>query len=237
MAIDPRIRQKLLAEIVRQGLSFEKASRMAKLGDTYLRDVFNRDRGKLENVIKVAEAIGKSGDWLLDRKTSAIVIEEPDAALHLRRKSDAPAVAPNASDRFDAPGYGSLIEVIGVARGGADGKLIFNGEVIERIPRPPELEGVDDAYAAYVIGDSMKPRFREGDRVWVHPRRPARKGMDVIVQLFAENANEPPEGYIKEFVSFAGKDLVLSQHNPATELRYKRERVKSVHVIVGALYA
>src|SRR5690606_36977780 len=65
-----------------------------------------------------------------------------------------------------------LVPVYGRAVGGALGEYIFNGEMIATEPCPPGVENVQDAYAVYVDGDSMAPRYRAGETVYVHPTKP-----------------------------------------------------------------
>lgn len=226
--IEHHVKQRLETEIRDQGRDMKEVSLAAGLGETYVRDALKRGRGKLENLFKVAAELGKSNDWLLGRSNEAS--NDPMAPLR-------PRITPNASGREAAPSYGPPLDVLGASKGGDDGKLIYNGQVIERIPRPPILENVEDAYATYVTGSSMRPRFKEGEKVWVHPHRPARRGDDVVVQVYPEQEGDAPEGFIKEFVRFAGSKLILFQHNPAGEFELDRVTVKSVHVIVGSLYA
>jgi len=139
---------------------------------------------------------------------------------------------PNASAPFAVPPISTRrIPVYGRAVGGVEGKFIFNGELIDTVMCPPGLENVPDAYAVFVSGESMSPRFRPGETVWVHPGRPPRRGDDVVVQLHVPDG-DPPEGYIKEFVSWTPTRLVLRQFNPDREIEFEREQVKTVHVIV-----
>ncbi|MGU3417685.1 LexA family transcriptional regulator [Methylobacterium sp. D54C] len=226
MIADP-VRRRLEAELEEQGRDMKEVSLAAGLGETYVRDALKRGRGKLENLFKVAAVLGKSNEWLIG------VVESGPVEM---RGSSTITMKPNASRREPVPSYGPPLDVLGVSRGGDDGKLVYNGQVIETIPRPPQLENVDEAYATYVVGDSMRPRFKPGEKVWVHPHRPPRQGDDVVVQLHPETEGEPPEGYIKEFVKITPNRLILSQHNPAHEIELDRRLVKSVHVIVGSLY-
>lgn len=124
------------------------------------------------------------------------------------------------------------VPVYGRAQGGSEGAFEFNGEIMGWEMRPPVLDGVRDAYAVYVDGASMYPRYKSGETVWVNPNRPPRREDDVIVQLYGDSEDDPPLGFVKEFVGYAGNDLVVRQHNPAGEIRYPRERVKFVHLIV-----
>lgn len=144
--------------------------------------------------------------------------------------------ATNASQPAPAREFGraGLIPVVGVAKGGADGLFEFNGQVVDRLARPPILASVMDAYAVFVSGESMEPRYFSGEAVFVHPGRPVRKGNFVVVQLHPENDGEPPLGFVKQFVAWTPSEIVLSQYNPAGEIRFDRERVLSVHRIVMA---
>nr|prf phage 16-3 repressor ORF C [Sinorhizobium meliloti] len=65
-----------------------------------------------------------------------------------------------------------LLPVLGEAVGGEDGEYIFNGSVLDYVDCPPSLENVPNAYAVYIDGESMVPRFRPGETVWVHPTKP-----------------------------------------------------------------
>lgn len=96
--------------------------------------------------------------------------------------------------------------------------------------RPPALEGVREAYAVYVDGSSMYPRYKAGETVWVNPNKPPRREDDVIVQILGER-DAPPLGYIKEFVGWSGNNLVVRQHNPAGEMIIPKDQVVSVHLI------
>jgi phage repressor protein C with HTH and peptisase S24 domain/predicted XRE-type DNA-binding protein len=127
---------------------------------------------------------------------------------------------------------GKLIPVLGEAVGGIDGRYQFNGSVIDYVACPPSLEGVPGAYAVYVDGESMSPRYRPGEVVWVHPHKPARRGDDVIVQVHPDEEGVPPYGFIKEFIGWQGDHLTLRQHNPDSQIRFDRDDVVSVHPIV-----
>ena len=133
----------------------------------------------------------------------------------------------------DMIGPGERIPVLGQAVGGSDGRFLFNGETMAEIFAPSSLWGVRNAYAVYVSGDSMEPRYFAGETIYVNPHMPARQGDFVVVQI-VEDPEEPPTGYIKEFVSMTADKLRLRQFNPAKEMHFPRARVLSVHKIVGS---
>ena len=47
---------------------------------------------------------------------------------------------------------GDTIPVLGIAEGGPDGIVEWNGEVVDNVPRPPFLSGAANAYAVYARG-------------------------------------------------------------------------------------
>ena len=117
---------------------------------------------------------------------------------------------------IDLPGIANLpkdLPVVGTAVGGEDGEFQFNGSVIDYVRRPPALSADRTAFAIFVAGGSMEPRFREGELVFVHPSRPPMPGCDVIVELHGERG-EPGPAYIKAYIKKTPTKLILGQHNP-----------------------
>lgn len=124
------------------------------------------------------------------------------------------------------------VPVRGRAVGGDDGKYEFNGEVLGWEVRPPMLAGVSEAYSVYVDGESMFPRYKSGETIWLHPHVKPRRGDDVVVQLHPDEDGQEPYGYIKEFVGWQPSRLVLLQYNPYREVYFDRDQVVSVHKVV-----
>ena len=192
-------------------------------GSTYYGHENGDRRPRPDTIREYARLYNVPFDWLSDggpAPAQSVAITKP---------------APNASAPSPASTgsrYGQMLPVYGVARGGPDGRFAFNGEVLDRVPRPPILLNVSDAYCVFVDGESMEPRYFAGEVVYVHPHRPVKRGNFVVVQLKAEQAGEPPEGYVKQFVAWAGNDLVLKQFNPLGEIRFPKASVESVHRIV-----
>lgn len=127
---------------------------------------------------------------------------------------------------------GRMLPVLGEAVGGEDGEYLFNGSVLDYVACPPSLVNVPNAYSVFVDGESMSPRYRSGETVYVHPTKPARRGDDVIVQIRANDESLPPHGFIKEMVGWQGNKLVLHQYNPDKRIEFDRDDVVSVHPIV-----
>ncbi len=124
------------------------------------------------------------------------------------------------------------IPIRGQGMGGKDGVLIFHSDLnLGDTEAPPRLADVPDAYAVYVVGDSMLERFRHGEVVYVHPYMPVRKDDDCVVQIRVREG-DAPLGYIKRFVSMDDKKLKLLQLHPRKVLTFPRSQVMAVHRII-----
>ena len=95
-------------------------------------------------------------------------------------------------------------------------------------PRPANLGGVRSAYAIYMVGDSMEPRYEPGWLLHVNPFKPPTRGRDVVVYKIGQAV------LIKQFVGWEGDTLVLRQLNPPDTLRIPRDQVRECHLVVGA---
>lgn len=149
------------------------------------------------------------------------------------KKEVGESVAQDHNARIGGPvTISDRIPLRGQGMGGTDGALIISdnhnlGDVLA----PPVLNGVPNAYAVYVVGDSMLERYEHGELVYVHPHLPPRKGNYVVAQI-SGGEGEPVYGYVKRFVSRDDKRLKLEQLNPKKILQFPNERVVAVHVIV-----
>jgi phage repressor protein C with HTH and peptisase S24 domain len=123
------------------------------------------------------------------------------------------------------------IPIRGQGMGGGEGVLIFSDQNLGDVLAPPSLADVPDAYAVYVIGDSMLERYQHGEVVYVHPYLPVRKGDDCVVQL-KESDEGQIVGMIKRFVSLDDKTLKVRQLNPEKILTFPRSRVVAIHRIM-----
>lgn len=130
--------------------------------------------------------------------------------------------------RKDLPVYAS-------AQGGPHGSMVISYDPIEWRERPSILENVPDAFAMYVVNDSMEPRYRQGDLLLVHPRRPVRPGNDVLCVKVSENREHV--AMIKQLVRMNAKEIVLLQFNPKKEIVVRRRDLASLHRVLGAYWA
>ena len=185
----------------------------------------NGSRGLSRAAPRYARFFGVSLDWLIDGRAELNAIGSAPAA-------EPPFLPPPRNAELGGPArFGARIPAYGQAVGGRDGEFILNGNRIVDVLAPPSLQGVPDAYAVYVVGDSMEPRYFAGEAVFVNPRLPVRRGDFVVAQIAVE-AGEPPHAYIKRFVARDSRLLRLEQFNPRKTLEFPVRSVISVHRII-----
>ena len=197
--------------------------RQAGVNVTTMRAYVNGTRNPpLDVAIEIGRALNISGQWIFNGKGKAT---DPNPAY---------VPSPNARDPRPIAGDFSTetIPVYGTGMGGSDGRFELNGQVIDRIAAPPGLRGAKDAYALYVVGDSMEPRYYEGETVFVHPGKPVRQGDFVVVHLNPKQDGEPYAGLIKRFVSRSLGKVVVEQFNPHRIIELDASSVGRIHRIV-----
>jgi phage repressor protein C with HTH and peptisase S24 domain len=126
------------------------------------------------------------------------------------------------------PAQPDRIPIRSGARGGIDQEMFLEDGPIGYTPRPANLGGVRSAYAIYMVGDSMEPRYEPGWLLHVNPFKPPTRGRDVVVY------KEGQAVLIKQFVAWEGDMLILRQLNPPATLRIPRNEVRECHLVVGA---
>lgn len=197
----------------------------------------------VEDARKYGSVFGVSAAWLLTGEGSPPDKAPPEnARLANKSRPDSKVATPlprreaDILQTFPLPHFsGRRLPIFGVAVGGEDGRFEFNGEMLDTVVCPPGLENVPDAYGVWVSGESMYPRFKAGETCLVHPKLPPKRGDDIIVQLYPDNEEESPYGFIKEFIAWTPTRLIVRQFNPPKEIEFERSEVKSVHVIIGMI--
>lgn len=188
--------------------------------------VANWERGlgiKRENLVAITKHYPLQLEWLISGSGREPEAREPANIAPTPRREIFPV------DGLPA----ATIPAYGQAMGGEDGYFILNGNKVADILAPPGLVGVREAYAVYVSGDSMEPRYYAGEVLYVNPRLPVRRGDFVVAQVQYEG-EDVPRGYVKRFVRMNDSGLVLAQFNPAKEMRFASAQVVSVHRITGS---
>jgi phage repressor protein C with HTH and peptisase S24 domain len=162
-----------------------------------------------DTLTKLARVLETTEQWLLTGE-AAEPTPLPAPASEVRM---APVPVPSG-DPKDLP-------VLGTAAGGelGNGSFQMTTDVIDWVRRPAGLSGAKDAYALYVEGESMSPRFEPGDLVFIHPHRKALSGDYVVIQEPDSNNGEP-RAFIKKLVKVTGTTLRVTQFNPPATIDF-----------------
>jgi phage repressor protein C with HTH and peptisase S24 domain len=179
-----------------------------------------RQMKQLETV-QIAGFLGVSPDEVLRHAVDDTVA--PGGDLPRRGPGRPPSASPAGVARAT-----DLIPIRSAGRGGNDQEMFLEDGPIGYTSRPANLDGVRAAYAIYMVGDSMEPRYEPGWLLHVNPFKPPIRGRDVVVYKRGQVV------LIKQFVGWEGDTLVLRQLNPPDTLRVPRAEVCEFHLVVGA---
>ena len=215
-SLDP-VRQVVRDALVQRHLNMSAVSKMLGKNHAYLHQFLDRGipaqlpelvRGQLAKILDVPEDILRGGGGKSFRDLGP----------------RGPRLPPIAGDK---------IRVHGAAQGGPDGWFPWNGEIVDYVSRPPHLAGAMEAYAVYVAGSSMEPRYYAGELVYIHPGKPVTTGAFVLVQVKPESEGEAPRAFIKRLARRTATKSTFEQFNPPKEIDIKAADIMTTHRIVG----
>ncbi|HEX4104920.1 MAG TPA: LexA family transcriptional regulator [Rhizomicrobium sp.] len=192
-----------------------------------------------EPALTYARVYGVDLNWLLTgigpgpAKAQAAQRGERQRSSRASRGPHETGAAP-ANAIYSAERWPRDLRVLGMAECGPDGWSLWNGEVIEMTSRPPNLAGAALAYAVYVVGDSMEPRYHSGELVYVHPGRPVDVGAYVLVQVRPRHDGDAPRAVVKRLVRRSATKVTLEQFNPKKTIELKSSDIISIHRVVGS---
>jgi phage repressor protein C with HTH and peptisase S24 domain len=111
----------------------------------------------------------------------------------------------------------NTLPIYGRARAGQfDDILLFNdGEVLDYAGMPFNLVGVEGAFAVQCSGDSMSPKYENGDILHCHPQKRVRRGSYVVVEWHEKDERRATIG---RYVMVAGGKVTVEKLNPAQEV-------------------
>ncbi|HYA74523.1 MAG TPA: S24 family peptidase [Roseiarcus sp.] len=191
------------------------------------------DRGFLQKLEQRGPQASVRVQSLIQLADAAGVPREELIALAPKPPPGAPAWG-GAPDEAAAPALSSPemtpdVPILGVAAGAALGAFVFSGPPIDYVARPPGLRHVADAYAIYVVNESMSPLHNPGDLRFVHPRKPPRAGESVIVQV---RDGDEIQAYIKIYERRSDGWIVCRQTHPPAEVKFKTTQVVAMHRVM-----
>jgi phage repressor protein C with HTH and peptisase S24 domain len=205
----------------RAGASQADLARHLRLAPSAISRMLKGERQmKLLEAVQVAAFLGVSQEEVL-RHAGDSTVAAPRSEPPRRGRP------PRALTHAPPPQRAEPIPIRSAGRGGGEQEMFLEDGPIGYTPRPANLGGVRGAYAIYMVGDSMEPRYEQGWLLHVNPFKPPTRGRDVVVY------KEGQAVLIKQFVRWEADALVLRQLNPPEELRIPRGEVRECHLVVG----
>lgn len=202
-------------------------------GSTYMAHENGQNGIRPEPAVEYAEAYGVDPGWLLTGFGNGPLTTVPKTANQPRQNYGDALTSTSGGVAFDREL--PRLPVLGMAECGPDGWSLLNGEVIDTIPRPTLLAGAKDAYAVYISGSSMEPRYYAGEAAFIHPGKPVTVGAFVLVQLKPEADGEAPKAVLKRLVKRSGTRVVLEQFSPPKTFELRADEIQSIHRVVGSV--
>jgi len=173
----------------------------------------------------IAGALKISVDWLLTGNTPNVAGTETTRTNSNEVEFTNGTLTPRHYMSREVP-------VMGTAACNSDyGSFKLDTSIIDYVHRPPALLMTKDLYALYVEGDTMEPRFKAGDLVFVHPNKPVRIGDSVVVQI-AKTIDEPIEAMIAVLSKRTSHDVFLQKYNPDKIINFDNANIVSIHKIL-----
>jgi len=239
---DPNIEIRRRVQSAREmlGLSQLDIDEILDQNPGYTQDLETGARAIYDTLLRrIAGRLHLRLEWLIDGTGPAVDPVEfpggpPTRQELLRQALERKEMVSQALDYRAVPATASMprdVAILGVTVGDDNVDFCLNGNVIDHVRRPPGLAGASNVFAIYVIGDSMYPRFEEGDLVYIQTGRPPKSGDDVVVELRGD-AGKPGNCYIRRLVRRTSNDIQLSQFTPPIDdIRIPTDRIREIYRI------
>ncbi|KZK82997.1 Helix-turn-helix domain protein [Pseudovibrio sp. Ad13] len=183
---------------------------------TYTHHENGTRKPKAEAIERYARFFGVSLTWLMFGKDLAPT--EPEQARPTAKQHKiASLLTP-----FTVPVYGSI-------SGRDEDYLEATGEALDQIGAPGSLMGIEGAFALYMPGSSMEPRYHEGETLFVNPKKLPRPGEYTAVLHEKQGI---PVWQVGRYERVESGFRVLSRYN-GSELRIPTDEIRAMHKIIA----
>jgi transcriptional regulator with XRE-family HTH domain len=208
------IGRRIESAMVKAGRRPVDIARYLKISESAVSQWFSKDTGpKSVRLADLAAFLNTTVDYL---------ITEPAGSL-----PPPPPVLPPRGGGFDRPD----LAVHASAAGGPEGAWALSGDAVAWIHRDQRLVGVRDAFACYVVGESMVPAYEQGNLLLVNPAVPPGPGDDC---LFVQEAEDGARyALIKRLVRFNAGSWTVKQWNPDKTFNLPRKEWQKAFLVIG----
>lgn len=123
---------------------------------------------------------------------------------------------------------GLMMPLHSSVQAGAEGAEILP-DIIDWTPTPHKLVHVDGAFGIVVVGDSMQPKYDDGNIVYVHPHKALKRGKPCVIEL------SNGMGLVKIYEGKNDDGWQFSQYNPKMSINKTIAEVTRVMRVVGSM--
>jgi len=200
--------------MIKAGRKPVEIARYLKISESAVSQWFSKDTGpKSIRLADLAGFLNTTVDYLITEPAGTGAPPPP------------PVLPPRgALDRPDLAVYAS-------AAGGPEGARVLSSDAIAWIQRDQRLVGVRDAFACYVVGESMVPAYEQGNLLLVNPAVPPGAGDDC---LFVQEADDGARyALIKRLVRFNSTSWTVKQWNPDKTFTLPRREWQKALLVIG----
>ena len=207
----PGLTQKGLAE--RMGLNPAAINRM----------LYGRRNIMAEEIPTIENYLGVRLELSAPEVSSNVEYRQDNHASASRRGfSDVPARV------LEGVSPAQLVPVYGYVEGSMQkGLNLSDSNVVDWIARHPAQQGAVNAFAVYVLSNSMEPRYFQGELVYIHPGRPPEMNRDCIIEM------KNGDAFLRRFLHQSEEKICVAQFNPLQEKEFSKQDIKAIYAVVG----
>ena len=207
------IPQRLARLLKERGLKMKPVSLAAGLGETAVTDIIRgkAKKPRMETLTRIAEAIEVDPQVLIYGETN------PEAkAARTRLHHTITQSSPQ-----DLPIYGDPNSLSGAFS-------LKRGHPIDFIARPSILANNTRAFACYVTGRDMEPRYYRGELLLIDPVRPFQVTDYVLIEKNDGTA------FVRLLQDIGRESITVTQLNPEEDQQLPRDEVSHIYKIAGS---
>ncbi|WP_302476016.1 LexA family transcriptional regulator [Thalassospira marina] len=168
------------------------------------------------NIEKIARALGVEEAWLRFGNQNGPELQ----------RSPTPPPAPIVSNF--APDLAKDLPIRGTSNGISESIKLSANDVQGYTSRPAFLVGNMRAFAVYMNGPIMEPRYFAGELLLIDPVRPSQQGDFVLAEL------QSGECLVRQLTKIGSESITLGSLNPEEETQLPRDDVRHLHRIAGS---